>query len=60
MHRKMLKFYLTMLNLASNEEGQDLIEYALVSTLIALSVVSSSKHIASAISSIFSNVSSSM
>jgi pilus assembly protein Flp/PilA len=49
-----------MLNLASDEEGQDLIEYALVSALIAVSVVSSSKHIASAISSFFSNVSSSM
>jgi Flp pilus assembly pilin Flp len=60
MHRMLLKFYLTILNLANNEEGQDLIEYTLVSALIALTVVSSSKHIASAISSIFSNVSSSM
>jgi pilus assembly protein Flp/PilA len=58
MHGKLLRLYLTLLNLVNQEDGQDLIEYALISALIAVTAISGMKHIASAVLTVFSNVSS--
>jgi pilus assembly protein Flp/PilA len=53
-----------MKNLANrlwkDEEGQDLIEYGLLITLIALAVTSAMKPLATAISKVFNSASSSL
>ena len=43
-------------NLISDESGQDLIEYALVASLVALGAVATMGKVASAINSQFTNV----
>ncbi|MGO9636826.1 MAG: Flp family type IVb pilin [Terracidiphilus sp.] len=43
--------------LMNNEEGQDLVEYALVVALIALGATASMQSLASAISSAFASIS---
>jgi pilus assembly protein Flp/PilA len=50
------KFYNRMQNLLSNEDGQDLIEYALVVALIALGATAGMSTVASDINSAFTNV----
>jgi len=52
--------YVKFQTLASGEEGQDLVEYGLLCTLIALAVISSVSHVATAVSHIFTNISSSL
>jgi len=47
-------------NLISDESGQDLIEYALVASLVALGAVASMGKIASSINSAFNSISSSL
>lgn len=51
---------LKLQNLAQSEEGQDLVEYALLVTLIALAAISGVKHVATAVNGVFSNISSSL
>jgi pilus assembly protein Flp/PilA len=46
--------------LLNREEGQDLVEYALLVCLIALAAISGIKNVASAVNKVFSNVSSSL
>jgi len=46
--------------LKSSEEGQDLVEYALLVSLIALACVVGVQNIASAITTVFSNISSTL
>jgi pilus assembly protein Flp/PilA len=46
--------------LIHREEGQDLVEYALLVCLIALAAVSGIKHVSSAVTTVFSNISSSI
>ncbi len=45
-------------NLAKDESGQDLIEYALIAALIALGAIAAMKALAEGISNAFSTVSS--
>lgn len=47
-------------NLMAHEEGQDLVEYALIITLIALAAVGGIKHVASAVNTVFSNISTTL
>ncbi len=47
-------------NLRQNVQGQDLIEYALLVTLISLAVTAAMNGIASALSKVFNNASSSL
>lgn len=47
-------------DLMHREEGQDLVEYALLTALIALAAISGVKHVATAVNSVFTNVSSSL
>jgi Flp pilus assembly pilin Flp len=56
----LLMLYVKFQTLASGEEGQDLVEYGLLCTLIALAVISSVSHVATAVSHIFTNISSSL
>ncbi|HTW61597.1 MAG TPA: Flp family type IVb pilin [Terracidiphilus sp.] len=46
--------------LLQHEEGQDLVEYALLITLIALAVVGGVNHVASAINNTFSRISTTL
>ena len=46
--------------LLNREDGQDLVEYALLVALIALAAVSGVKHVASAVNSTFSTVSNTL
>lgn len=47
-------------DLMHREEGQDLVEYALLVALIALAAISGVKHVATAVNSVFTNVSTSL
>jgi pilus assembly protein Flp/PilA len=44
----------------AHEEGQDLVEYALLITLVALACVGGIRHVASAINTVFSNISNTL
>ena len=57
MNTMLLKLYVKFQGLMSHEEGQDLVEYALVVALIALGATASMKGLASVISSSFANIS---
>lgn len=52
----MLKLYIKAQNFMSSDEGQDLVEYALVIALIALAATAGMKTLAGDISSAFSTV----
>ena len=58
MNTMLLKLYVKFQDLMSREEGQDLVEYALVVALIALGAAASMKTLASAISTEFTSISS--
>ncbi len=60
MHNTLLKLYGMFQYLARDEDGQDLVEYALLCTMIALSAISGISHVASAVTHVFTNVSSSL
>ena len=60
MHNLILKMYVKFQNLASSEEGQDLVEYGLLCTLIALAVISSINPIATVVTRMFTNISTSL
>ena len=53
-----LKLSAKIQNAMSSEEGQDLIEYALVAALIALGAITAMKRLATGISTAFSTISS--
>jgi Flp pilus assembly pilin Flp len=52
--------YLRFHDLKRDEQGQDLIEYALMLSLISLSLISGISGIATAVNHVFSNISSSI
>ena len=58
MNNLFLKFYVKLQDLASREEGQDLVEYALVVAMIAFGATAGMGKLASGINTAFSNVSS--
>jgi pilus assembly protein Flp/PilA len=57
MNTLFLEWYVKFENLVSSEEGQDLVEYALVVALVALGAVASMKGLAHAISNAFGSIS---
>ena len=59
MNTMLLKMYVKFQDLMSREEGQDLVEYALVVALIALGAAASMKVLANAISTEFTTISTS-
>jgi len=58
MNNMLLKLYVKFQDLKSNQEGQDLVEYALVVALIALGATAGMKVLASGINNAFTSVSS--
>jgi Flp pilus assembly pilin Flp len=60
MNHILLKLYIKLQNLAKSEEGQDLVEYALLCSLIALSCISGMKNLATFLINAFSNISTSI
>ncbi len=54
------ELYLKFLNLRYSEEAQDLVEYALLLTIISLALITSMNGIASAVSKVFTDVSTSL
>jgi len=60
MHNAILKLYLQFQNLTKSEEGQDLVEYALLVALVALAAITGVNKVASAVTTVFSQISASL
>jgi Flp pilus assembly pilin Flp len=60
MNNLFLKLYINFQNLTNSERGQDLVEYALLCSLIALGLITGIKTIATAVNQTFANISSSL
>ena len=60
MHSTISQLQMRLINLTNGEDGQDLVEYALVVCLIALACISGVNQVASAVTTVFSNISSSL
>lgn len=60
MRDTLLKLFVKFQSLKNGEEGQDLVEYALLVALIALVCVSGVNNVATAVNSVFTNISSSL
>jgi pilus assembly protein Flp/PilA len=60
MSERFLKLYMKLLAGLQGEYGQDLVEYALLVALIALVCVSGLNSVASALNTVFANISSSL
>jgi pilus assembly protein Flp/PilA len=60
MRDALLKLNLVLEGLKNGEEGQDLVEYALLVCLIALAALAGVNHVASAVTKVFSNISASL
>jgi pilus assembly protein Flp/PilA len=56
----LLMLYVKVQDLKNGEEGQDLVEYALLVALIALVCISGVNSVASSINTVFSTISSSL
>jgi pilus assembly protein Flp/PilA len=60
MNNMFLALYVKLQNLMSNEEGQDLVEYALLVCLIALAAITGVNNVATAVTKVFTNISNSL
>ncbi|MGD1105536.1 MAG: Flp family type IVb pilin [Terracidiphilus sp.] len=60
MNNLFLKLYVSFQKLTNSERGQDLVEYALLCSLIALALITSIKTVATAVNNVFSNISGSL
>jgi len=60
MNNLILALYVKLQNLMTREDGQDLVEYALLVCLIALAAIGGVNKVASAITIVFSNISASL
>ena len=60
MSNTLLNLYVKFQGLKNGEEGQDLVEYALLVALIALVCISGVNNVASAVNTVFSNISGSL
>jgi len=60
MNPMLLNLYIKLQNLMNREEGQDLVEYALLVSLIALAAITGVGKVASAVTTIFTNISTSL
>ena len=57
MNDMLLKFHMKLESLMNREEGQDLVEYALLVSLIALAAITATSSVAKAVTAIFNNIS---
>lgn len=60
MNTMLLRMYVKFQDLKNREEGQDLVEYALLVSLIALAAMAGVSNVTSAVTKVFSNISSSL
>ena len=60
MHDQFLKLRIRFWELLRGEEGQDLVEYGLIVTAIALAAIGGIEHFASAVATLFSNIDNSI
>ena len=60
MHDTLLKLYVKFQSLKNDVEGQDLVEYALLVALIALVCITGVSNVATAVNTVFTNISSSL
>ena len=60
MNNLFLTLFVKLQNLMNREDGQDLVEYALLVCLIALAVIGGVKGVATAIGTVFTNISNSL
>jgi pilus assembly protein Flp/PilA len=60
MNNLFLAMYVMLQNLMNREEGQDLVEYALLVCLIALAAITGVNKVATAVTTVFTNISSSL
>jgi pilus assembly protein Flp/PilA len=60
MNSLFLKIYVMFNNLKDREDGQDLVEYALLITLVALAAITGINKVASAINTVFTNISNTL
>jgi pilus assembly protein Flp/PilA len=60
MKNLLLNLYVKFQGLKNGEEGQDLVEYALLVALIALVCVTGVNNVATAINTVFTNISGSL
>ena len=60
MNYLLLTMYLKLQNLVNREEGQDLVEYALLCCMIALAAITGVNYVTTAVTTVFSNISSSL
>jgi pilus assembly protein Flp/PilA len=60
MNSLLMKLQVKVQDLKNGEEGQDLVEYALLVALIALTCVAGVQNVASAINTVFSNISTTL
>jgi pilus assembly protein Flp/PilA len=60
MNKALLKLNFRFQNLLNREEGQDLVEYALLLSLIALAAVAMIQNVGTAVNAIFSNINASI
>ena len=57
MHTLLLMLYVKLQELSSREEGQDLVEYALIVALLTFGVAAATKFLAAGLASTFGNIS---
>ncbi|MGA2534669.1 MAG: Flp family type IVb pilin [Terracidiphilus sp.] len=60
MNKMLLKLYVKLQDLASREEGQDLVEYALVVALIAFGATAGMKSLATGLNTAFQGISTTL
>lgn len=60
MRNSLLNLYVKFQGLKNGEEGQDLVEYALLVALIALVCITGVGNVATAVNTVFSNISTSL
>ncbi len=60
MHDQFLRLQLKFRELMLGEDGQDLVEYGLIVTAIALAALGGIQHFASAVVTLFTNIDSSL
>ena len=60
MYSVLLKLYVKLQNLLSREEGQDLVEYALIVALIAFGAITGMGYLANGLNNAFSTISTTL
>jgi pilus assembly protein Flp/PilA len=60
MNNLFLALYVKLQNVMTREEGQDLVEYALLVCLIALAAITGVNKVATAVTTVFTNISNSL